>query len=94
MCKYQPEWTEVALSGTFASPLTNAGLVCHLTVFAPTELDITLFQESNRYIKSIIMLHLCIMCTKMIETGKIMCFLLDHFYLAIDFKGISSGIFI
>lgn len=36
------------LEGTFASP-TNHGQVCHITVFAPTEIDITLFQESNRY---------------------------------------------
>lgn len=47
VCKYQREWTEVMLEGTFASP-TNHGQVCHITVFAPTEIDITLFQESNR----------------------------------------------
>jgi len=47
VCKYQPDWAEVTLEGVFGSP-GQPGQVCHLTVFAPTELNISLFQKSNR----------------------------------------------
>ncbi|XP_047126988.1 calpain-15 isoform X1 [Hydra vulgaris] len=48
VCKYRPDWTEVSIEGRFPSPNNNFGQACHVTVFNPTEIDITLFQESNR----------------------------------------------
>ena len=48
VCKYLPEWTEVAVDGTFTSPGDKFNYAWHVTIFAPTELNITLFQESNR----------------------------------------------
>jgi len=48
VCKYKPEWSEVTLEGQFASPPMHTGEVCHMSVLDPTELDITLFQQSNR----------------------------------------------
>ena len=44
----------MTLEGTFLSPSNPRGQVCYLTVFDPTELDITLFQESNRLVKLIV----------------------------------------
>ena len=48
VCKFLPEWMEVHLEGTLASPGKD-GKVCYVTVFEPTELNITLFQQSKRY---------------------------------------------
>ncbi|XP_066912144.1 calpain-15-like [Clytia hemisphaerica] len=70
VCKYKPEWTEVTLEGQFASPLLHDGQICVMTVLDPTELDITLFQESNRGSKneSIASLDLMIGVYRAMET--------------------------
>eukprot|EP00112_Aurelia_sp_Birch-Aquarium-sp1_P002218 Seg1238.1 transcript_id=Seg1238.1/GoldUCD/mRNA.D3Y31 product=Calpain-D protein_id=Seg1238.1/GoldUCD/D3Y31 len=48
VCKVRPDWTEMRISGKFPCGERDTGTVSILHVFSPTDVDISLFQKSNR----------------------------------------------
>ena len=50
VCKVRPNWSEVRLEGEFPNGKMDFGSVNILHVFSPTDVDLTLFQTSDRYV--------------------------------------------
>ena len=48
VCKVRPNWTEVRLGGKFTCGQNDVGAV-RMHVFSPTDVDLCLFQKSNRF---------------------------------------------
>jgi len=48
VCKVRPNWSEVRLEGKFPNGNMDFGSVSILHVFSPTDVDLTLFQTSDR----------------------------------------------
>eukprot|EP00794_Sanderia_malayensis_P007082 gene7082-7880_t len=48
VCKVRPNWTEIRMNGKFPSGQNGLGSIYTMHIFSPTDVDLCLFQRSNR----------------------------------------------